>query len=67
MSTNIYIKYLVIDEIFIGFSYHPSFISDPDSFHLLSTFASALGTAIGNLDDAPIRITKYETKEVYDN
>lgn len=27
ISTNIYIKNLMIDEIFLSFSYHPSFIS----------------------------------------
>jgi len=49
-----------IDEIFVSFSYHPSFISKPESFHLLNAFVSVLGTAIGNIDDAPIRIGSYE-------
>jgi len=60
ISTSVYIKNLKIDEIFVSFSYHPSFISKPESFHLLNAFVSVLGTAIGNIDDAPIRIGSYE-------
>ncbi|EAS01215.2 PH domain protein (macronuclear) [Tetrahymena thermophila SB210] len=67
VSSGIYIKNLQIGKILVGLSYHPSFISEPDSYLLLNTFASVLGTAIGNVDDAPLKIKKYIMKEVYDS